>query len=277
MQTIEQASLETFLPLSRMRELARSARSSYRAARPFPHVVVDDFFDPALLDQVLAEFPAREQIRWRGFRNEYEIKLFSSADATFGPVTRLLMYHLNSISFLEFLSELTGIGNLIPDPHFSGGGLHQIERGGKLGIHADFNKHERYGLDRRLNVLVYLNKDWREEYGGRLELWSRDMARCEAAIAPVFNRMVIFNITDFAYHGHPDPLQCPQEMTRKSLAVYYYTNGRPAEEVNGKHSTLFRARREGEFGRPPWPQRVRAALKRLPARLGRRGPGGGSP
>ena len=130
-------------------------------------------------------------IRWQHFDNEREIKLASAAESSFGPVTRLLLYHLNSITFLQFVSAVTGIANLIPDPSFEGGGLHQIVRGGKLAIHADFNRHRNYNLDRRLNLLLYLNKDWRDEYGGHLQLWDRDMTRCEAKALPLFNRVII--------------------------------------------------------------------------------------
>ena len=240
-------SIRSFLPLSRMSEIAESTRLAYASAKPFPHFVVDNFFDPALVDQVLTEFPKPGQIKWQTFDNEQEIKLASASESSFGPVTRLLLYHLNSITFLEFLSKVTGIENLIPDPCFEGGGLHQIPRGGKLGIHADFNKHRRFGLDRRLNVILYLNRDWRDEYGGHLELWNRDVSRCEAKILPLYNRLAVFGTTDFTFHGHPDPLQCPEGMTRKSLALYYFTNGRPAEEVTGEHSTLFKARKEDDF------------------------------
>jgi hypothetical protein len=123
-------------------------------------------------------------------------------------------------------------------------------------VHADFNRHRDYGLDRRLNLLLYLNKDWRQEYGGELQLWDRDMKQCEAKVLPIFNRVMIFGTTDFTYHGHPDPLQCPEGMTRKSLALYYFSNGRPAEEVTGEHSTLFRARDPKDL-RPTFKQRLR--------------------
>lgn len=252
----------SFLPLSRMAELARTALADYAGARPFPHVVFDDFFDPALLESVLAEFPRPGQIDWQRFDNAQEIKLASAAEASFGPVTRLLLYHLNSITFLEFMSKVTGIANLISDPCFDGGGLHQIVRGGKLAVHADFNKHPRYGLDRRLNVLIYLNRDWREEYGGHLELWNREMTRCEARVLPLFNRLMIFGTTDFTYHGHPEPLACPAGMTRKSLALYYFSNGRPAEEISPDHSTLFRPRLNEQF-KTDWPQRLRHAAREL--------------
>jgi hypothetical protein len=247
MHSLKDLTLESFLPQSRMNEVEKSAYASYSNARPFPHIVIDNFFDPNLLELILAEFPKPGEIKWQKFDTGHEIKLASSAESSFGSATRLFLYHLNSATFLEFLSAVTGIDNLIPDPRFEGGGLHQIVRGGKLGVHTDFNKHSIFGLDRRLNLLLYLNKNWREEYGGHLELWDRDMTRCEAKVLPVFNRMMIFGTTDFTYHGHPNPLQCPEGMTRKSLALYYFSNGRPAEEVSGEHSTIFRARDEGEF------------------------------
>ena len=261
MVSIQGATLDFFLPLARMRrEVAEGARASYLSAKPFPHIVFDNFLDPALLEMILAEFPKPGQIQWQRFDNAQEVKLASAAEATFGPVTRLLLYHLNSITFLEFLSDVTAIPNLIPDASFEGGGLHQIVRGGKLGVHADFNKHRAYQLDRRLNLLLYLNKDWREEYGGHLELWDRAMSRCENKVLPLFNRVMVFGTTDFTYHGHPDPLQCPEGMTRKSLALYYFSNGRPAEEVSGEHSTLFRSRRPDEF-RPTTGQRLRSIAR----------------
>jgi len=240
-------SIAAFLPLTRMAAISESARISYADAKPYPHIVIDDFLAPELLDQVLAEFPKPGEIEWTRFDNEREIKLASAAESSFGPMTRLLLYHLNSITFLDFLSKVTGVKNLIPDPCFDGGGLHQIARGGKLGVHADFNKHPRYGLDRRLNALLYLNKDWREDYGGHLELWDRDMTRCESKVLPVFNRLMVFGTTDYTYHGHPDPLRCPEGMTRKSLALYYFSNGRPEDEVSGSHSTLFQERTADDF------------------------------
>jgi len=262
MPKFDHLTLGYFLPLARMRELAASSHRTYVSATPFPHIVIDDFLSADLLDVVLGEFPKPGEISWQMFDNPREIKLAAANEAFLGPATRLLLYHLNSSTFLEFLSAVTGIPNLLPDPHLEGGGLHQIVRGGKLGVHADFNKHRRYGLDRRLNLLIYLNKDWREQYGGHLELWDAQMTRCEARVLPIFNRVMIFSTTDYTYHGHPDPLQCPEGMSRKSLALYYFTNGRPSEEITGDHSTLFRARHEGDFKDAPG-QRIRAVAREL--------------
>jgi Rps23 Pro-64 3,4-dihydroxylase Tpa1-like proline 4-hydroxylase len=262
MRSVSDLTIDSFLPRARMKEIGASGHEIYANAKPYPHIVLDDFFDPEIVEGILEEFPKPDAIRWQRFDNANEIKLASAADASFGPLTRLFLYHLNSITFLEFLSQVTGVDNLIPDPRFEGGGLHQIVRGGKLGVHADFNKHAVYGLDRRLNLLLYLNKNWREEYGGHLQLWDRDMTRCEAKVSPIFNRVMIFNTTDFTYHGHPDPLACPEGITRKSLALYYFTNGRPAEEVSGEHSTLFRARGPEDL-RPTTAQRARNLVRDL--------------
>jgi len=238
-----------WLPITRLRELAPELRQSYMMAKPYPHAVIDNLFDPDLLHRLVERFPSPNQAKWQQFNDEKQVKLASNKDDAFDPLCRVFLYHLNSAPFLDFLSELTGIPGLIADSHFDGGGMHQIESGGKLAIHADFNRHPTTDLDRRLNVLLYLNENWREEYGGHFELWDRSMRHCVKKVAPEFNRLVVFSTTDFSFHGHPDPLNCPAGTTRKSLALYYYTNGRPAAELSGKHSTLFKARPNEGFQR----------------------------
>lgn len=226
-----------------LKKLALENHVSYQQAQPFPHIVIDNFLPEFILDNILTEFPKAGDIEWQKFENKAEKKLANKNEHNMGDHTRSLLYQLNSSTFIEFLENLTGIKGIIPDPHFEGGGLHQIEKGGYLKMHVDFNRHTKLNLDRRLNLLLYLNKDWQEEYGGYLELWDQEVTKCEKKILPVFNRLVIFTTTDFTYHGHPEPLTCPEGWTRKSLALYYYTNGRPAEEISGKaHSTIFQAR-----------------------------------
>lgn len=228
-------------------KLAKKNRDSYVEAKPFPHIYFDDVFPEELLNEIVSEFPNSKQIDWETFQNKNEVKLASREEEKFGDVTRHFIHILNSKTFISFLEELTGIRNLIPDPNLDGGGLHQILRGGLLKIHADFNKHPKTELDRRLNVLIYLNKDWQEEYGGNFELWDENMERAVVKILPLFNRMAIFSTTSKSYHGHPDPLNCPENRSRKSIAMYYYTNGRPQEEIDPdhvKHSTLFQIRKD---------------------------------
>lgn len=236
---------------ARYAELAASLRDDYARAEPFPHAVIDDFLPPDAARRVLAEFPD-VGAEWHRYDNARERKLASREDRHFGPATRALMHELNALDFLKFLEALTGIDALISDPRYEGGGLHQIERGGKLGVHADFNHHPLYRLDRRINVLIYLNEGWRDEWNGHLELWDRSMSRCAAKVAPLFNRCVVFNTTDDAFHGHPEPLACPPGVTRKSLALYYYSNGRPRHESKGGHSTLFRERPQDAGGPVAW-------------------------
>lgn len=214
-------------------------REQYRSAQPFPHIVLDGLFPDEVLEEVLADFPRPDQIAWRRFDNPTEKKLGYWHESPLPPNLQLFLYEMSSAPLLQFLEALTGIEGLISDPYYGGAGPHQIEAGGFLKVHVDFNWHPLLKLDRRLNLLVYLNKDWQEEYGGHLELWSRDMSRCEQKILPAFNRTVVFSTTDFSFHGHPQPLACPEGRTRKSVSFYYYSNGRPAEERSAPHDTVF--------------------------------------
>jgi hypothetical protein len=224
-----------------LEKFSKERAREYQQAKPFPHIAIDELFDPGVLREILQVFPGPDSIEWRRFHSHQEIKLAASREAQLPGRVQQFLYQLNSSTFLGFLERLTGISGLISDPHFIGGGMHQILPGGKLDIHSDFNKHAQWGLDRRLNLLLYLNEDWKEEYGGHLELWDKGMSVCEKKLNPLFNRMVIFSTTDTSYHGHPRPLTCPEGRSRKSLALYYYSNGRSDEGGPKVHSTLFRS------------------------------------
>ncbi len=209
--------------------LAQTHSEQYQKADPFPHIVFDDFLPPDICGQVLAEVEAGSTAGYQRFNDPTGVKLGSIGTDPFGPATRMLIDQFNAGPFLMFLQTLTGINHPLPDPFFekgTGGGIHQIPSGGFLKIHADFTRHPKLDLERRLNVLVYLNQDWPEEYGGHLELWDSTMTRCTQRILPVFNRCVIFNTDDNSYHGHPAPIQCPPDRLRRSLALYYYTPSR---------------------------------------------------
>jgi Rps23 Pro-64 3,4-dihydroxylase Tpa1-like proline 4-hydroxylase len=233
-------STHTHLDPLQLSRLATSLAPAYKAGRPFPHIVIDDLLPIDLAAALVSEFPAPDSHPWHAYRNAREQKLMATQDAFMPPTVRHTLRELNAAPFVEFLEVLTGIEGLIPDPHLVGGGMHQIQRGGFLKVHADFNRHPRLGLERRLNVLLYLNPDWRDEYGGHLELWDRDMQRCESRVAPTFNRCVIFNTTSHSFHGHPTPLACPEETTRRSLALYYYSAPTASIDSATEHSTLFR-------------------------------------
>lgn len=224
-------------------------RARYEAARPFPHIVVDNAFDPAMVKRVEDELATFED--WDGEKAFYgsRKKRHCATVGKLPPATQMMLAYLNGPEFLPALEALTGIDGLIPDPYLYGGGVHSIRRGGFLKIHADFNWHQRLQLHRRLNLLLYLNSGWNEAWGGALELWDGEMKAKGAEIAPLFNRMVVFSTTDFSYHGHPEPLACPEDRVRNSLALYYYTATRPEHEVQRGRSTDtdYRARRPGDF------------------------------
>ena len=239
--------------LSRLTELQERVgddAARYAGAQPFPHIVIDGFLQPDALQRAIAEFPPPQAIEdWRRAdavdvqgRVAQKLKLGHSDELRFGDSLRALVHELHSAPFLRYLERLTGIDGLLPDAHMTGGGLHQYLPGAELRVHADFNKLPRFGLDRRLNLLVYLNPGWQAEWGGELELWDRDMRACVQRIAPIANRCVVFSTTRDSYHGMPDPLRCPDGVTRRSLALYYYSNGRPEAERGPDHSTLWQAR-----------------------------------
>ena len=221
-------------------ETALRNRRKFQEATPFSHVVIDGLFPDDVLLGVLDEFPSRNEQRWTRWGSgsqvedpESAIKMGISREALVGPVTRNFMLQLNSGLFLQFLSVLSGVApdSLLGDPTFRGGGLHSTGSGGRLLVHADAERHPLgHPFCQKLNIIVYLNRDWPDEYGGHLELWSRDGAQCVHRIAPLFNRTVIFESGTNTYHGHPRPLTCPLDRSRYSLAAYYYCLNRPADE-----------------------------------------------
>ena len=205
----------------KLNNFAIDKKQTYLKSKPYPHLVVKNFFDKKFLSNVLKEFPNLSKINSsNNYNNKNEIKFANNKRENFKKNTKILFDYLNSKDFLDFLQKVTSIKEkILPDPHLSGGGLHEIKRGGVLKIHTDFSKHPFKNLDRRINVLIYLNKNWKKNYGGNLELWNKSMDKCIKKIAPNFNTMVIFSTNDFTNHGHPNPLKCPKNMSRKSVEI----------------------------------------------------------
>lgn len=222
--------------------------TAYNAADPYPHIVIDNIFPPEVLRTVVREIGT---IEVDAEKQRYaSVKKHRISDIwRMPPATRRLIEDLNSAPFVSLLEQITGIKGLLPDPHLEGGGVHQIGPGGYLKVHTDFNWHRRLQAHRRINLLLYLNEGWQEEWGGHLELWSEGMEACRARIAPLFNRMAIFSTTDASYHGHPDRLACPEDVRRNSIALYYYSTDRPSGETKFGRSemTNYRERPGEEF------------------------------
>jgi Rps23 Pro-64 3,4-dihydroxylase Tpa1-like proline 4-hydroxylase len=253
----ERSANEPFLNLSRMdgffefdTEQCKSAGNAlhrqYVRNDPYPHIVIENFVDPNFLRQVQAEFPNPGRGR---FADEFsQLKTGYSLDAIRSAYIHDLLRAFNSAAFLSFLEALTGINGLVDDSRFTGGGLHETRRGGHLSIHADFNVHSVTRLRRRINLILFLNDRWDESWGGALELWDQSMAACRRSVPPLISTAVIFNTDGRNYHGHPDPLNTPPEVTRRSIALYYYTAPRG---LVVPHTTVFRARPDtAEHGTP---------------------------
>ena len=222
---------------SNLSEAAKRDKINYINAKPFPSIELNNFFNDDFLNKVHNEFPDLSKLnKSQNYQGKNEIKLSNKNYNEFPLVIKLFIDFLNSNVFINYLQDLTSIEEkLKADPHLEGGGLHEIKSGGILKIHTDFNRHPFLDLDRRVNVLIYLNKNWESSYGGHLELWNSDVSRCVKKISPNFNKMVIFSTTDFSNHGHPNLLSCPKNISRKSIALYYFSSGRPQNEVQSKH------------------------------------------
>ena len=235
----DQTRNSSVLDLDRLEARLPVLAAEYQSAAPFPHIVLDDFLVPAAASAAIHAVPALGSDEWMSYVHVNERKYANVRADNWAPVLQDILEELQSPRFVEFLTKLTGIDGLVNDETLEGGGLHQTPAGGFLNVHADFTVHPKQRhLRRRVNLLLYLNEQWLPEYGGDLELWARDMSRAEAAIAPIANRVVIFNTDADSYHGHPEPLTCPEGMTRRSLALYYFT----AEDAPVVRSTNYRAR-----------------------------------
>ena len=227
-------------------DLSKQLSTQYHKAKPFPHIVIDKFLPETILDSVLDEFNKNEnwwydKVKWtepyqvNKFYWPYDIETANNMPNDLPTISALVNY-LNSPVMLKYLEELTGIDNLISDELLMGGGLHKITSGGKLGIHKDYNVHPVKKIYRRLNLLIYLNKDWKQEWEGNLELWDKDHTKLEVSVEPLFNRAVIFTISEDSLHGHPVPLNTPENLSRNSIALYYFTEVNPSDN---EHSVVF--------------------------------------
>lgn len=215
-------------------------KARYNDAAPFPHIVIDDFLPEPIIDLCIAEMARGRQGDQMEFNRAQERGKREYKPDQMGEAARNLFYTFNSRPFLSVIENITGIKGLIPDPYFLGGGMHEIDTGGHLSVHADFNHHRLMDVERRINVLIYLNKGWEDAHGGQLELWDEGMTKRGASIVPIANRCVIFNTTSDSYHGNPNAVSHPEGISRKSIALYYYTA--TWDDSKRCHTTHFQTR-----------------------------------
>ena len=197
---------------------------SFITAEPFHHVVIDDFFDQDIALKLSKEFPDFDSPNWVVYNNPLEKKKSCNKWDFFPKNIYSTLTYLNTPQFIDKIKKITGIKNLYPDIGLHGGGLHIHGKGDKLNVHLDYSIHPKLKLQRKINLIIYLGKDWNPEWGGQLEMWSADKKQCVKSVDTLFNRAVLFDTTQKSYHGLPTPLTCPEHYHRKSIAVYYLTD-----------------------------------------------------
>lgn len=241
-----------------------------KAAQPYPHVVVDDWINPALLELVHEEFDILPRPDWTRQFNAYARVERSRAGAQMGPASQLYFSVLNSSFFLRVLAQVSGIGDLVADPHLFGGGLHETLPGGLFGIHTDFERHPRTALNNEMVFITYLNKNWQPEWHGALELWDAGRQACVASVEPEFGRSILMLHGATHFHGHSRPLAPPAGVTRRSVASYFYANRFAREDRREAMLSKFlftnSAERQKALARQLLPPILVAAIKRLAKR-----------
>jgi Rps23 Pro-64 3,4-dihydroxylase Tpa1-like proline 4-hydroxylase len=217
--------------------LAENLKDKYQNATPFPNCVIDDFLPPITYQNICETFPNPESEIWKAPNNVHTLNKFVTKQGLLGlkeylftENQRRIFMELNSSLFINFLEKITGIIGLIPDPYFSEGSYAMSKKDGMLDIHADFSHHDKIGLERRVNILYYLNNDWKEEYEGALNLYDENLI-IKKKIYPIGNRITIFTTSEISFHGFPERIKCPENMYRKSINLYYYTIPRKEREV----------------------------------------------
>ena len=231
---------------------------AHQAAAPFPHTVIDDFVAPEVVRHCQDNFPSALGESGDSYDRDQERFKRSFQPDEMDPALRAMFYALNSLPFVRLVERITGIKGLIPDPYFIGGGFHETRNGGHLSMHADFNHYMPMDLERRVNVLIYLNDDWNDEYGGQLELWDEGMKTCVQSVVPAAGRCVMFNTTGESWHGHPKPVQHPEGVPRRSIALYYYTS--TWDEARSGKTTQFK-RRPGTGDKTDWRVKTEETLR----------------
>lgn len=233
----------SLFPYERWSARTNQLNREFRENKPYAHLHLTEFLDPALASDLAREFPALETDAWTRYKHQNENKLGLAKRSLFPRLLGEIVDELNSPPFVSWLSQITGIPGLMSDETLEGGGLHQSGPGGFLNVHTDFSMHHYHKhWRRRVNLILYLNPNWREEWGGAIELWDRGVTRCAAKVPPLLNHTLIFETNDISYHGFPEPLRCPAGESRKSVALYYYTL-EPGATASGR-STNYRARPE---------------------------------
>ncbi len=228
------------LETDQAREIGKRYADEYQSGEPYHHICIDNFLPEPVISNVRADLALLPDETEGSFSRSQENLKFQYSPERLPSFSKNLFYAFNSRPFILFLEEMTGIKGLIPDPYFIGAGVHKTLNGGHLDIHADFNLHKQMKVERRLNVLIYLNPEWKEDWGGSFEIWNMEMTKKMSSFVPTYNRMVCFSTGSDTFHGNPEPVNHPDGEPRQSIALYYYTA--TWDDTRKAHTTLFKPR-----------------------------------
>ena len=236
---------------------AEGLQDYFQSAHPFRHIVIEDLVPKSSLSALAESFPAADWSGWENVSHEHQYLKQACNDISKIPdPLRTFIYELNSGPFLKWLSKVTGIPQILPDPHLFGGGLHLTGPGGTLTPHTDFHVVKGLPLFRRLNLLFYLNPEWTEENGGMLELWHKNQDRIEKTVLPTLGTCVLFQTDDDSMHGFTVPVA---GRNRQSVAIYYYT-AEDAEQFSGDEVTYWRSQSAAKDSNSWWRLQAQRAL-----------------
>jgi len=213
--------------------------SDFQNGFPYKHIVLDNFLNPEFADSLYNNFPSIEKLH-KHYKGLNENKSEGSNFEDFDPVFSQVRGEVMTDEFAKWMAEITGINGVFVTEDKLGTGLHQGGDGSFLDIHVDFSIHHVKNVHRRLNMLIYLNKNWKEEYGGGMEMWNADMTKMEKMVMPVLNRCLIFETNQISYHGY-SKINIPEGETRKSFYTYFYTPLEEDEKVK-YHDTIFKTK-----------------------------------
>ena len=231
-----------FVDLKSLTERVSIIKNDFQSKKPFRFTTFEGFFKPEMAELIYSNYPLIENGVWDGTTYINQKNKFQKTTFEKNSIMDRGFKELNSKEIIDWLQTITEFKeDIIGDNELFGGGLHQSINGAFLNVHIDYNIHPKTKYHRRLNLLIYMNKDWKDEYEGHIELWDLTKGQGEliGKYPPSFNRCVIFETNEISFHGHPKPLNTPKSINRKSLATYYYTKTRPKNEIAEEHNTIY--------------------------------------
>ena len=241
----------------------------FKRAEPFENIVIDNFLSQDYIDKIEKEFPDNFDT-WYNYNNPLEKKYAFDNINTLKPNLKNLFYILSTNTVIDIFKEISGIKSLEYDEFLHGAGIHAHPQGGKLAIHLDYEKHPISGKERRLNLILYLNKFWNEEWNGETELWNEDVSKCIKKSKIKYNSCLVFRTNDISWHGLPEPIKCPNDVFRKTLAYYYISPLESKGTKNKVGSQMDGYRKKATYTLRPQDEKTEYLLKLIKIRSNRR-------